>query len=166
MRTRPQFTYPAIGLLLGAGAPLGSFLIRLMAIAGVRASPFEDLRANAFFYLYELTATSLMLAIAGFIAGRRADRLRRGKEFYHDLADHDALTGLHNNRAFIDRYQRALEHAVTAREPLSIILVDVDKLKAINDAFGHTAGNHALILVANALRHSKRSADTAARWGG
>lgn len=166
MRLAPHVTYPLIGLLLGAGAPVGSFLIRSLAISSVRDQPLGDLRAHAFFYLYELVATSLVFAIAGYLAGRRADRLRRGQAYYHDLAEHDSLTGLHNARAFVDRYRRALEHAAVAGEPLAMILIDVDKLKEINDALGHEAGNQALIQVADALRESKRTVDVAARWGG
>lgn len=166
MRSAPHLTYPLAGLVLGAGAPAGSFLIRLLSMPSVREQPSGDLRTNAFFYLYELVATSLIFSIAGYLAGRRADRLRRGEAFYHDLAEHDSLTGLHNARAFVDRYRRALDHAAAAGEPLAMILVDVDKLKEINDKLGHEAGNLALIQVADALRHSKRAADVAARWGG
>lgn len=166
MRLAPHFAYPLLGLLLGAGAPVGSLLIRVLSDPSVRDHPSADLRTHAFFYLYELLATSLVFAIAGFVAGRRADRLRQGEAFYHDLAEHDALTGLHNARAFMDRYQRALERAAGSGEPLAMILLDVDKLKEINDALGHEAGNQALIQVADALRGSKRAADIAARWGG
>jgi predicted signal transduction protein with EAL and GGDEF domain len=98
MRFAPHVTYPLIGLLLGAGAPVGSFLMRVLAIPSVRDRPFDDLRVHAFFYLYELVASSLVFAIAGYAAGRRADRLRRGVAFYHHLAEHDSLTGLHNAR--------------------------------------------------------------------
>ena len=166
MRLNPQLTYSAIGLVLGAGAPVGSCLLRFLLIADVRGQPFADLRANAFFYLYELIASSLVFAIAGLLAGRRADRLREGKAFYHELAEHDALTGLNNDRAFVGRYRRALERAVATQQPLAVILIDVDRLKAINDAFGHPAGSKALVHVADALRRSKREADVAARWGG
>ena len=166
MRAEARVTYPLIGLLLGAGAPAGSFLIRLFAIPTVADHPFGDLQAHAFFYAYELAASSLVFAIAGMVAGWRADRLKRGEVFYHHLAEHDSLTGLHNMRAFKDRYRRALEHASASREPLAIVLIDVDKLKEINDALGHEAGNQALILVADALRAGKRVADFAARWGG
>ena len=166
MRPAQQLTYPVIGALLGTGAPLGSFLLRLLAFRSVRERPVDDLRANAFFYLYELLATSLVFSIAGFVAGRHADHLRRRKAFYHELAEHDPLTGLHNLGAFTDRYRRALERTVAAREPIAIILIDVDQLKVINDAFGHSAGSEALVHVANALRQSKRAADVAARWGG
>ena len=166
MRSTPQLTYPIIGALLGAGAPVGSFLLRILALRNVREQPFDDLRTNVFFYLYELLATSLVFSIAGFVAGRRADHLRQRKAFYHELAEHDSLTGLHNGGAFMDRYRRALEHAIAAREPMAVILIDVDQLKAINDAFGHPAGSQALVRVADALRQSKRAADVAARWGG
>ena len=99
----------------------------------MREQPNGDLRTNAFFYLYDLLATSLVFSIAGFVAGRHADHLRRRKAFYHELAEHDSLTGLHNSGAFTDRYRRALERAAAAREPIAIILIDVDQLKAIND---------------------------------
>jgi diguanylate cyclase (GGDEF)-like protein len=166
MRLSPQLTYPAVGLFLGFGAPVGSFLLRFALHAEVRRQPCADLHAQAFFYLYELVATSLVFAISGLVAGRRADRLRQGEAFYHELAEHDALTGLHNHRAFMDRYRRALERAVATQRPLALILLDVDQLKAINDELGHSAGNRALMRVADALHRSKRAADVAARWGG
>lgn len=166
VRSRPQLTYPVIGFLLGAGAPIGAFLMRFIAIEEVRRHPAHDLETNAFFYLYDLVATSLIFAVAGFMAGRRAERLRRGEEFYHHLAEHDALTGLHNARAFMERYRRALESAFVTGRPLAVVLLDVDRLKAINDDLGHLGGNAALTHVAEALRRSKRAADVAARWGG
>ena len=166
MRSTPQLTYPIIGALLGAGAPVGSFLLRYLAFRNVREQPIDDLRTNVFFYLYDLLATSLVFSIAGFVAGRHADHLRRRKAFYHELAEHDPLTGLHNLGAFTDRYRRALERMVAASEPIAVILIDVDQLKAINDVFGHAAGSEALVHVAGALRNSKRAADVAARWGG
>ena len=102
MRSGPQFTYPLAGALIGAGAPVGAFLLRFLAFRTVREHPLGELRANAFFYLYELLGTSLVFATLGLAAGRKADRLRRGEAFYHELAEHDSLTGLHNERAFLD----------------------------------------------------------------
>jgi two-component system cell cycle response regulator len=166
MRSTPQVTYPVIGALLGALAPAGSFLWRLLAFRRVRERPWADLRKNGFFYLYDLVGTSMVFAAMGYIAGRRVERLRRGEAFYHELAEHDGLTGLYNGRAFTDRYRRALDRAVAAKQPLAVILLDVDQLKAINDAFGHPAGSQALVHVADGVRRSKRAADIAARWGG
>jgi len=166
MRAKPQITYPLIGALLGIGAPVGAFVMRFVAVPEVRQHPSHDLRANAFFYLYDLIGTSVVFATAGLIAGRRADRLLREEAFFQDLSEHDSLTGLYNERAFDEHYHRARERSVAAQWPLSILLLDVDHLKAINDELGHPAGNQALIHVANVLRRSKRAADLAARWGG
>lgn len=126
----------------------------------------EDVVSNAFFYAYQLAGTSIVFAIAGWVAGDRAERLRRAESFYHTLSEHDPLTGLYNARAFRDRYGRALERAVRHEGPLSLLLVDVDSLKRINDRFGHIVGNDALVLVAEAVREAKRKEDFAARWGG
>lgn len=166
MQSTPQVTYPIVGALLGALAPAGAFVWRFLAFRDVRERPSEDLRSNRFFYLYDLVGTSVVLATMGYITGRRAERLRRDEAFYHDLSEHDGLTGLYNDRAFTDRYRRALDRAVAARQPLAVILLDVDQLKAINDAFGHPAGSRALVHVAAAVRNSKRAADVGARWGG
>ncbi len=159
-------TYLAIGLLLGGGAPIGAFVTRVILFESVRSAPLADVRANQFFYLYQLIGSSAVFAIAGYAAGDRAERLRRAEAFYQTLSEHDPLTGLFNERAFRNRYERATERAVRTGQPLSLLLVDVDHLKRINDQHGHGAGNEALLHIANALRVAKRIDDAAARWGG
>jgi diguanylate cyclase (GGDEF)-like protein len=98
--------------------------------------------------------------------GRRADVLRKGRDRYLTLAEHDDLTQLLNARAFRERYDRAIEHARKFGEPISLLLADVDSLKEINDRGGHSAGNEALRQVARVLEQSKRAGDLACRWGG
>ena len=159
-------TYLAIGLLLGAGAPIGAFITRLALFQSVRSAPLADVRANRFFYLYELIGSCTLFAIAGYLAGDRAERLRRAEAFYQTLSEYDPLTGLFNERAFRNRYARAIERASRTGQPLSLLLIDVDHLKDINDQHGHAAGNDALLHIANALRVAKRADDAAARWGG
>ncbi|HVT02986.1 MAG TPA: GGDEF domain-containing protein [Thermoanaerobaculia bacterium] len=166
MRLRPQLKYPLIGFALGACAPLGALLIRIVALGSVRGEPLQDLSAHAFFYLYQLIGTCLVFAVAGVVAGGRADRLWKAEEFYHRLSEHDSLTGLYNARALTDRCGRGVERAERSGEPLSMMLIDVDRLKALNDGFGHTAGNDALVHVAEVLKSCKRADDAAARWGG
>ncbi len=128
--------------------------------------PLAELRANAFFYMYELVGSCLVFAIAGFVVGRRADRLRLGRDRYRDLSERDALTGLANARSFLGRYRRAIEHATRFEEPISLLVVDVDGLKTINDRLGHACGTAALVHVAKVLVGCKREDDMAARWGG
>ena len=137
-----------------------------MFFATVRASPLDDLYVNRFFYLYQVFGSSMVFAIAGYIAGVRAERLLRAEAFYQTLSEHDPLTGLFNDRAFRNRYARAIDRAARTSQPLSLLLIDVDHLKKINDQHGHPAGNEALVHIANALRVAKRADDAAARWGG
>lgn len=159
-------SYTTIGFLLGLGAPVGAFLARVLFIPAVRAAPMADFDANRFFYVYQLVGSCVIFAIAGWVAGSRAERLRDAETFYHALSEHDSLTGLFNARAFRDRYGRLLERAMRNGRPMSLLLVDVDHLKQINDRHGHATGNKALMHVATSLREAKRAEDSAARWGG
>ena len=133
---------------------------------GRRPDPLAELSAHAFFYAYELVGSCLVFGIAGFVVGRRADRLRSGRDRYRDLSERDSLTGLVNARTFLARYRRAVEHATRFREPISLLVLDVDRLKAINDSLGHAFGSAALLHVARILSDCKRDDDMAARWGG
>lgn len=164
--TTLTMAYTATGLVLGLGAPAGALLLRMLLNAGARTDPLLELRTQAFFYLYTLIGTSLVFALAGYLAGARAERLRTAEEFYRRLSDLDPLTGLLNTRALHDRYGRAVQRAAKLGEPVALILIDVDRLKDINDKHGHDRGSAALIKVAEAIKASKRASDEAARWGG
>jgi diguanylate cyclase (GGDEF)-like protein len=158
--------YALLGILLGVGAPAGQLLLRMSTITAVSTDPLADLRTHVSFYGYQLVGTCIVFCLAGIAAGRRADGGRRAAEFYHRLSEHDPLTGLLNARAFGERCARVMERAAGVEEPVSMILIDVDRLKDINDRHGHAAGNDALIHVAVAISETKRSEDEAARWGG
>lgn len=162
-RLRAAWLWALAGLALGIAAPAGSLLIRLAASG--EPLPIE-LGRNAFFYLYELVGTSLVFGIAGWFAGRRADLLRRNLATYRDLSEIDDLTGMPNTRAFERHYLRAIEHAQRYREPFSLLFIDLDELKSINDTWGHHHGSEAIAHVASAIRAVKRQTDFAARWGG
>ena len=156
-------SYALIGLFLGLGAPAGALAIRIL---GGVSDVSEELRQHEFFYRYQLAGSCAVFGFAGWILGRRADRYRAGRDLYRDLAEHDALTNLANARAFLDHHRRAVEHVARYHEPISLLLFDVDGLKAINDEFGHAFGHAALVHVASVLRDCKREDDVAARWGG
>jgi diguanylate cyclase (GGDEF)-like protein len=78
----------------------------------------------------------------------------------------DQLTGLPNRRAFITLSEQALKQAVRMERDVLMIFIDVDRLKHINDTYGHLAGDRALIDTARVLRESCREADIIARLGG
>jgi diguanylate cyclase (GGDEF)-like protein len=82
------------------------------------------------------------------------------------LAISDSLTGLANYRHLVDVLQNELERSGRTNRSFSVLLMDLDRLKSINDRYGHIAGSHALCRVADTLRLQCRSIDTAARYGG
>jgi diguanylate cyclase (GGDEF)-like protein len=78
----------------------------------------------------------------------------------------DGLTGCFNRRSFEMQLERDLHLATRMRQPLSLIMLDVDKFKLVNDTYGHDAGDMALRTLAEVLREELRGVDTAARYGG
>jgi diguanylate cyclase (GGDEF)-like protein/PAS domain S-box-containing protein len=82
------------------------------------------------------------------------------------LAVRDGLTGLKNHRAFQERLQEEFERAVRYDMPLSLLIIDVDRFKQLNDALGHPAGDEVLKTVAWVLQKNSRQSDFVARYGG
>jgi diguanylate cyclase (GGDEF)-like protein len=81
-------------------------------------------------------------------------------------AHEDPLTGLYNRRHFDERLGAELSAALRHAHPLTLLLVDVDHFKAVNDAHGHLAGDEALRACARVLRDAVRKEDVLARYGG
>ncbi len=82
------------------------------------------------------------------------------------LAISDSLTGLANYRRLVDVLQSELERSGRTNRSFSVLLMDLDGLKRINDRYGHLSGSQALCRVSSILRLNCRSIDTAARYGG
>jgi diguanylate cyclase (GGDEF)-like protein len=78
----------------------------------------------------------------------------------------DALTGIANRRSFGDTLAREFERAKRYEQPLSLVVIDLDFLKVINDSFGHQVGDEAIRQIGRILKQSSRSIDLAARYGG
>ena len=78
----------------------------------------------------------------------------------------DALTGLHNRRFFDETLPMSLARAERSGEPLSVLLMDVDRFKEINDRLGHLAGDAVLRHVAGVLQRTARAQDLVCRYGG
>ncbi len=81
-------------------------------------------------------------------------------------ASHDALTGLPNRPLFMDRMSNAMALAQRHSRQFALLYVDLDFFKAVNDTYGHTAGDHLLEQAAERMRVCVREADTVARFGG
>jgi diguanylate cyclase (GGDEF)-like protein len=83
-----------------------------------------------------------------------------------ELALRDPLTGLLNRRGFEERLSEEVGRAQRYGAELSLLLVDIDHFKRVNDTFGHSAGDVALNLVASLLAQQRRASDVVARYGG
>lgn len=94
------------------------------------------------------------------------ERRERAEEALRHLAIRDALTNLYNRRGFLDLGNQFRERAQRRNKPLWVVMADLDGLKPINDTFGHTEGDFAIVQSAGLLKSVLRESDLLARIGG
>ena len=143
------------------------------AAAAARAEAADALRRLERLEKLALIARPVVLAIGLILLGlftwalmNSARRNRTLAEASRHQALHDALTGLPNRILFYDRLEQALLSAEREREPLAVLIVNLDRFKEVNDTMGHSNGDLLLQLVGPRLRAALRSRDTIARMGG
>jgi diguanylate cyclase (GGDEF)-like protein len=108
---------------------------------------------------------ALIIERFGIIVALALDSARQ-RDLLRTQADTDELTGLFNRRGFNQRLDELLRRARFSCSPASLVEIDIDDFKAINDRFGHAAGDTALLAVAEALKSSLREGEFVARMGG
>jgi len=144
--------------LLQVGAICAIHLVLALATPGVQVLSL----AYASAAVGEL---SPILLVAYLTATLAAD-VTEAREHIETLAQTDPLTGLLNLRTFTSAWQRVHAASESAQTPYAVLMVDVDHLRNVNDAFGHAAGDSVLNLVARSLQRSIRNTDFAARYAG
>jgi len=97
---------------------------------------------------------------------RYTERLRNNGQLSIELAVTDPLTGLHNRRYMESHVGTLIEQAATRGKPLTVLVIDIDYFKSINDTYGHDAGDDVLREFAIRIRKSVRGIDLACRYGG
>jgi len=97
---------------------------------------------------------------------RLEEELMQARMQMEALAMHDGLTGLLNRRAIEEYAEAEFNMADRKARPLSVVLIDIDHFKSVNDRFGHKFGDHALQQVAKILTEELRTYDRIGRWGG
>ncbi len=122
------------------------------AIAGVRHA----------LYLNLAIALAVTIVVVGLV-GLTINWFHRGLE---RMATTDKLTGLVNRQAFDLLLNQAIKHAQRVREPLSLMMIDIDHFKRINDQYGHLTGDKVIQTVADATAAAVRRSDVVCRWGG
>lgn len=154
-RTNRRISRALQGVLLALCAPVG--WLALNAVAG--RAPAAVLAEDTGILAYMLVGTMTAFGLFGWRLGREEERLRL-------LAMQDELTGLANNRLFGQRLSECLAQGARNATPQSLLLIDMDHFKSINDTYGHQAGDVALKTAASVIRSSVRASDVTARIGG
>ncbi|WP_428421123.1 diguanylate cyclase domain-containing protein [Methylibium sp.] len=143
--TRPIDAVSAAAQRFAAGQPPGKLPLARQDEIGTLARSFQQMHQQITRQLANLQVNQVQL---------------------EHLAQHDTLTGLPNRRLFQDRLEQALAHAHRYGAEVSVLFIDLDEFKTINDELGHDAGDAALKAVAERLLAMVREADTVARLGG
>jgi diguanylate cyclase (GGDEF)-like protein len=166
----PMFNLYLLPIILSA-LTLGR-LVTLLQVAAVGichfllalATPGIDVASLS--YASQVVGQLAPFLLVAYLTTTLSADITEARERIENLAQTDSLTGLYNLRMFNEVWQR--EHAACERSRgvYSMLMIDIDKLKEINDGFGHEAGNSALALVAQSLQRSIRNTDHAARFGG
>jgi diguanylate cyclase (GGDEF)-like protein len=114
--------------------------------------------------VYSDTEREMLLAFAHH-ASLALNDAKVVEEMRH-LAYHDSLTGLPNRALFTEHLERSLARARRGNSRVSVLFLDLDRFKMVNDSLGHAAGDHLLVAVGDRLRQCLRATDVAARLGG
>ncbi len=156
-----RWLYPTIGVLMSLALVAGLLTLQGWAVRHEHHPwhPADELRRQPLVYGYLLVATLLGTTLTGWLTGRKEDLLAA-------LSVTDPLTGLANRRRLLSAFGDERNRADRYGTPLSLLLIDLDRLKEINDQRGHADGDRALQVVAEGLRRSCRITDLPARTGG
>ena len=100
------------------------------------------------------------------ISDRYQSMMRDLNEALKEASTKDALTGIGNRRMLMENLKAETARAERLERPLTVVLIDVDRFKSVNDVYGHEAGDKVLVRIANAIRSSVRDYDMCGRWGG
>ncbi len=149
------------------------FLVAFIAIIGTSLGhgPFvqpalKDSLLHLQVFIAVMGVTGLLLADT--VAERREDHeeLLQNRDRLAHFANHDVLTGLPNRNLLRDRLNQAIGYAQRYKRMVTVVFVDLDKFKVVNDKFGHDTGDELLNVVAKRLALCVRHTDTVSRLGG
>lgn len=167
-----SFAMPLLGLMsFFAGYKLSRYFIiaSITSMLGTAVTaltawgfiPFSDWKFRAAEVGMLVDATLLVLALAGQVRVIQMERVLSERR-----ATRDPLTDLHNRRSFLEKAYPIWSTAQRKAMDLSLIMLDLDHFKSINDRYGHDIGDTALIATAKVLESMIREGDIVARWGG
>lgn len=154
-------------LMTGIRTHLRAMSLREERVAADRnEGQIAGARRTQRFILLTAAIAAAFVSVAGFVIERDLLGRRRAEEALRNLSMIDELTGVYNRRGFLIHAEDRVKLASRLRNGQVLVFADVDGLKSINDAFGHSAGDEALTAAAALLKSSFRESDVVARLGG
>lgn len=150
----------------GQGASAADVARDLAALQSVMIAALRREVGEQDGHLFVEAVDRLSSAFGGVQAAAIEQLLGRRERELERLANTDPLTGLYNVRFLQEHMQQLLDHHRRYGHPFSVLLLDIDGLKRLNDSRGHAAGDRALLAVAAAIRAAIRRVDTPVRIGG
>lgn len=166
--TQEQPTHQLIQHIRSNPGLYGHTYILLLLTKGQNGNLIASLGVGADDYLNKPVAPQELKARVS--VGARiltmGDTLMQARDQLDSMAFYDNLTGLMNRQAFYKVAQGELERARRASEGVSVIVLDVDNFKAINEKHGHSVGDSVLQVVAQIIREKSRPYDCIGRWAG
>jgi diguanylate cyclase (GGDEF)-like protein len=138
------------------------FIVASLNVVCHAAAAFSRQLFDGPFFLAEVSKT---LSYIVLLSGALLEQARLFEQV-RSMAVTDPLTGLSNYRRLISVLEAELDRSRRTQRPFSVVLLDMDGLKIINDQYGHLTGSRALVRIGKILRNHSRAIDTAARYGG
>ncbi|MBE0484965.1 GGDEF domain-containing protein [Marinobacter sp.] len=167
------FAYPPIIFYIsearvGVLTCLGGWLAVLLLFSPLGDLLFESPYSGTFRLTMIIVLAFEMATCYILDQSRRRSKLgliKLAKEFEY-AAKHDALTGLANRREGLEQLEAESQRYLRNGRPFSVLLMDIDLFKTVNDTYGHQVGDDMIVLVSQTLTAQSRKVDTIARWGG
>lgn len=150
-------------VVIGSSLMLATFVVRTLSMVfesrwdGYYNVP-HHIQAGTYFFALAVMLTNSM----GFVLMQMEDAISR----QHKLAIHDQLTGLYNRHELLEVMAQWSAMSRRTRQPLAVLMLDIDHFKLVNDKYGHPVGDEVLREVAQRSKNCLRSSDFLARFGG
>jgi len=180
-RVPRRWSSPLWGLVGAIAAPIGWLVLQIPS-RGLwsAAEVVQQIQSNGLLYAYMAVGTGAVIGVAGYFLGRAFDEVIRERQEAQVQANKmeglnlrleamsvtDDLTGMYTRRYFFDRCEEYLRAARRHGLPLSLMMIDIDHFKRVNDDFGHQIGDKVLREVASLVHGALRASDICARYGG
>ena len=169
------YSYALLGALLGLGSPVGAFLLRLWLAHPLLKHYWMlyEIRYYYIFYVYMGLGSVGAFMAFGYALGLRSERLQIGNRLLSARVDElhlksvtDALTGAHTYGYLYEVLELEIQRTLNQKTPLSVLILDIDHFKRVNDSHGHLFGDRVIKETAETIAAHVRSEDILGRYGG